>query len=529
MDPKASTVATADPQSPGAPRKLSGLKRSLIWSTPLLLLVTLFGWALSSPVGSSPDDDFHVASIWCAYGERSGLCEDRETAETERFVPASIVQMTCFAFQPKIDGSCQNGVTEEPSEDLLPVNHGNWVDGAYPPLFYLTYGAFASSNVAVAVITIRMLNSLLAVVVLSATFWALPRKLKPVLALSSALALVPLGLFTIASTNPSSWALLSAAVIFPTLLGLSETAGKRRIVLLSLFAIGLILAAGSRADAAAYAILAALTAWFLAKIRNRWITSALIAVVIIGAVSFLSSGQSSGLGGLSVDGNQNSDGSLSLVLYNLFHLPNLWLGMFTNLGWLDTAISPIALFALVFGSVGVIFTALAELSWKKGIALAIVAVAITAIPMYVLYGSNAAVGSQVQPRYILPLFVLLLAVAIVPRPTPLRFSATQLVFLVTGISGAQAVALYDQLSRYTNGERTLDLDTGNWWWGGAPVSANITLIIASLTFTVAIALLGRSYHQMVTLPTNLNSVSSPESSSTPVPDRQPDSRTADQS
>ena len=42
---------------------------------PLALLVVFGSWAVTSPVGSSPDDDYHLSSIWCAGGERSGVCE----------------------------------------------------------------------------------------------------------------------------------------------------------------------------------------------------------------------------------------------------------------------------------------------------------------------------------------------------------------------------------------------------------------------------------------------------------------------
>lgn len=31
----------------------------------VLMLLTGLGWAVSSPVESSPDEDFHLGSIWC--------------------------------------------------------------------------------------------------------------------------------------------------------------------------------------------------------------------------------------------------------------------------------------------------------------------------------------------------------------------------------------------------------------------------------------------------------------------------------
>ena len=41
-------------------------------AAPVALFVALGSWVLASPVGSSPDDDYHMASIWCGQGVREG-------------------------------------------------------------------------------------------------------------------------------------------------------------------------------------------------------------------------------------------------------------------------------------------------------------------------------------------------------------------------------------------------------------------------------------------------------------------------
>jgi len=38
------------------------------------VLVALGAWSVASPVGASPDEDYHLVSIWCSHGERPGLC-----------------------------------------------------------------------------------------------------------------------------------------------------------------------------------------------------------------------------------------------------------------------------------------------------------------------------------------------------------------------------------------------------------------------------------------------------------------------
>ena len=64
-----------------ARKKIVAKKDSLFlirWVSVAILsaILTLSGWALSSPIGSSPDDDFHLPSIWCGQGFRDGLCEE---------------------------------------------------------------------------------------------------------------------------------------------------------------------------------------------------------------------------------------------------------------------------------------------------------------------------------------------------------------------------------------------------------------------------------------------------------------------
>ena len=51
--------------------RLGQSKFKVIQLVPLLAILALACWALASPVGSSPDDNFHLASIWCAGGNES--------------------------------------------------------------------------------------------------------------------------------------------------------------------------------------------------------------------------------------------------------------------------------------------------------------------------------------------------------------------------------------------------------------------------------------------------------------------------
>ena len=121
---------------------------------PLLFFVALAGWAVASPPGSSPDEDYHLVSAWCALGTREGFCEPG-SSPTTRVVPLDLLRAPCYAFQPTESGNCP----ADPGE-TIDTDRGNFV-GYYPNGFYTFMGLFASSSLAGSVIVMRLANSLI--------------------------------------------------------------------------------------------------------------------------------------------------------------------------------------------------------------------------------------------------------------------------------------------------------------------------------------------------------------------------------
>ena len=54
----------------------------------LAFWVVLVGWAMASPMGSAPDDDYHLASIWCAEGVAADACSDEGVDAQSLAVPS---------------------------------------------------------------------------------------------------------------------------------------------------------------------------------------------------------------------------------------------------------------------------------------------------------------------------------------------------------------------------------------------------------------------------------------------------------
>jgi len=461
---------------------------ALAIAIPVLLFLSLVSWAFASPVGSSPDDDFHLPSIWCGLGERPGLCAPGSEPET-RSVPAALTDAACFAFKPDVSGSCWN-----PSETGM-VDTPRVNVGLYPPLFYGTMSLFASDDIQTSVLTVRIFNSLLTVGVLTAVFFALPRRLRPALVVSAVGAAVPLGMFVAASTNPSAWAYISAATVWICLYGAMLTDGRRRWLLAGLAVLGGVLGAGARADSAAYAVLSIVLAVILGARRGRslWAAATASLVIAVAAVAFYLSARQGGavVTGLSLDPVPLT---IDQHISNFLNIPTLLAGALGGwgLGWLDTYMpSAVSTLSLMVAA-GAIFVGARGMTPRRVIAFAVSLSALYLVPFVLLAQSEAMVGAQIQPRYILPLLVIFLGVASASWDIEPSWTVARIVFAGVALSVATVIALHVSIRRYTTGVDDPAISLGaraEWWWNGIP-SPSLVWVGGSVAFILAFVLLG---------------------------------------
>lgn len=475
----------------------------------LLLFLTLGAWSLSSPVGSSPDDDFHLASIWCGQGERDGLCE-AGSAENTRLVPDKAVSAACFVGKPSASAACQGSEFLDSGFTLVETARLN-SGSQYPPGYYLVASAFAGDNVALSTIGIRLFNSAIFSALFVATWVALPRRFRFMLSASVAVTFAPLAAFTIASVNPSSWSISAGFLTFPAILGFFATTGRRKLALGALGTVSALLAIASRGDSAAYTVVAILAAAVLSfkTTKEFWLTFLTVpqVLLVLSIAAFFLTGQT----GLALSGDMG-DGSLTasgveidevpptadiLTILNLLSLPALWTGVFGNnwgIGWLDTSLPAVVPAAGMFLFAGLIFLATAYLTWRKVLALLGIGFAAVAVPTIILVQAYSLVGSHVQPRYILPLISMFLAAALAPsldtsgtwKALP-SLGLTQLCVVALGAVGANAISLFSNLRRYvTDGSYYLDTQTA-WWWVTGPSPFGV-LAVGSLAFALLMTL-----------------------------------------
>src|SRR5512133_358244 len=104
-------------------------RRAIVAAVGVLLLLAVgVAWSVASPLGATPDEDFHLASIWCSALAPSGSCERTgvpEDPHVERvIVPAQLLHQSmagCFAFHPDVAASCQ-AITPVPDPPITRAN-----------------------------------------------------------------------------------------------------------------------------------------------------------------------------------------------------------------------------------------------------------------------------------------------------------------------------------------------------------------------------------------------------------------------
>jgi hypothetical protein len=157
-----------------------------------------------------------------------------------------------------------------------------------------------------------------------------------------------------------------------------------------------------------------------------------------------------------------------------------------GLGWLDTPVNSVTAYpvVLIIGFLGL--TGLSRLTPAKTIAVLAVFLPMLVLPLMTLYRTRLVVGESIQPRYILPLMPMLLAILLIDREgdRAVRLSRVQSVLIVLALTVANMAAVYANIRRYVTGvDGPIMVDDLEWWWQSAPSPALVT-VVSGLAFAV---------------------------------------------
>lgn len=481
-----------------------------------LILVSFGSWALSSAVGSGPDDDYHLGSIWCS--SASGpVCEEAPDGGGV-LIPAALQEaVDCISQKPQQSAGCQpflNGTDPRPD---VASGQNNQTRNLYPNTYYQVASLLKSESIQATALSVRFMNVVLFLFASVGLFFALPLRLRATWVWMWSLALVPLSIFVIASSNPSAWAIIAVASGWISLLGYLESSGLRAWVLGLSFALSGVLAISSRIDSVLYLAFATVLAVWLSDSRGKklllkiwpgFIGLFLIVVQLINNPANLAR-VVKGIGQRSeefedplpwVTSSEVMDGSAfdwSLFWHNLWTIPGLWLGIFGgfpwgSLGWLDTTLPQVVSLSTILVMAGIVFLSSVSASRKKLVGMLASVLALWAIPLYLLQLGGFQAGEQVQPRYLVPLMLVFLGTTLLTASgKPLLTNSRAVWFVIVALSVANAIALHTNIRRYTTGVRVqgFNLDSPReWWWPFFPefLSPNLVWVIGTLSFAALI-------------------------------------------
>lgn len=463
-------------------------------AAPALTLLALAAWAVASPVGAGPDDDYHLVSAWCASAEGAEHCTDAAQRRSVMAPAGFVYAADCFAFEPEVSAGCQRELDFAP-DDLVRTDRGNFY-GAYPAGFYTAMGWLVGEDLQASVVLMRVANAAIFVGFATALFWLLPASRRPTLVWMWLLTTVPLGAFVIASTNPSSWAITGVGTSWLALVGWYESVGRRKAGLAVVFAASVLLATTARGEAAIFTVLGIVAAVILSFRRDRRfaLESILPAAAIVFCIVMFRVSRPIGAitEGLQGDPERNP---IALVALNILQTPLVWTGVFGNqwgLGWLDTTMPAVVWLATLGAFVGAVFMALRSMSKRKALVLIAGLIALWALPVAVLTAAGDEVGENLQPRYLVPLMVVFAGALLFATTRP-RVELTRVQRWLIGVSlgAAFAIALQVNLQRYVHGteapQPVLDLNA-QWWWD-IPVGPTAVWAAGSLAFAGLLALL----------------------------------------
>ena len=475
-------------------------------------LLALGGWLAAAPTGASPDDDYHLTSIWCARGFDEGVCLPNPGGPPDRstFVPFPVASMSCTAYDATVSAACQaDALARDPR--TLTLGIGGNVEGERAGLYYWVMHTFVSADFPRAFASIRIANLLTALAVVGATMAVAAPRLRRVVALTWLVGGLPLGYFLITSVNTSAWGLIGLGTAWANALTASRPGPTlRRASAGALALLGVTMALGARTEALAHLALAVPAVILLHRAgasraagrpdrssrmrRSAAATAgvagiAVIAFALLPTPSYLAALLGS-IGDGVADVAERGFGDPWLAV--LLEVPQLWaggLGDRWGLGWLDTPMPSLTSVATVGSFAVLLGLGLQGADRRRGAAVAATLTGLFALPMFSLLAAGLVVGEQFQPRHYLPALFLLLGAATLSdrRSHGPALGVGARSALMIALAVANAAALHTTIRRYSAGltqARVWDLDGSiEWWWPALP-SPMTVWIVASLAYAV---------------------------------------------
>ena len=434
--------------------------RAVLAVTLAAMFLLFATWAISSPVGSSNDETFHLASMWCS-GQGDSDCQ----------VPKFIAAAPCFSEKPELTPACRTA-----DDKKLESTERFWRTGVQQDLLYYKFaGSIISDDLESSVIRLRIINSLIATLMFGATIFLGWGRLSRAFLIAFCATAVPLGLFLIPSVNPQSWLYIGSFSSWVLIwLALTEENKQRCIwvFIFTLFAVSLTVT--SRADGplilSVITISVSVLAWKEKKLLQRRLIPA-----IIGGLILLIWKNSQIVGALKNSLVEKGSGFFSpyYTMHNLPRMIEFYFGDFaTRIGDSDTGMPPLVVLGALFIFVVWLMWALRSVGRPRGFVAFGLLLILIFVPVLVLNNAAYQIGGLFLPRYMWPfLFGFVFVLGSNNRDKLNRLSLGEAALVICAFIPSVTAAQFVLIKRYTVSADSTSWDLNAdklWWWSSGP-------------------------------------------------------------
>jgi hypothetical protein len=497
---------------------------------PALLFLLGLSWAFASPIGSAADDHFHLSSIWCAKGENN-LCNNGPNEDTQLVARVLASWPPCYVKWPSSFKSADCLSEIELPLQLIEIKKDYLNSpGNYPPLFYDAMKIFAGDNPYSSIQIMRIINTFISSFLLFLALLVSPFIVKRALIISWGIVIIPVGIFYIASTNPTSWAIGSLGTFWAFILAIiyqRKRSNKLLLVAIIGALLSLLLSLGSRSDSVVYLTIS-LTAIFIItfnkeifinKSKQFYLSSSIVVALISFYLFSFVSGKLIGGIGLRFPGAQSTNDQPNSLVNLLLDFPSFIVGLFGGqspykdqfrgdlyknfsygISWSDFSLPTVTGISIFTSFIVILFAGLNKASLKKMLSVTTVFINLVLIIILTKGSSGVRFGAfndvHFQPRYFIPGLLILTGFSLIksgkndPLLNPIP-SAIVTTFLIIGGSFAWLATI----SRFSVGPNSAFT---NFWkdplWWSLPESITrleffiVTFLITTLWYISTILL-----------------------------------------
>ena len=452
-----------------------------------LFLLTLFCWSVASSIGSGPDADYHLSSIWCGWGESDGICENRGSNGNQYVAEVPFMFQMCNSRPIEYFPECVE-VAAQPETQYLRT-----AESSQQNLYYKVMRVFASENPDQSVLMMRFINSLVASIVLWGLLVFTSGKIRFAALTSWTICLVPIAIQYFSSVNPRGWATLAVmsswAFLAEALAAKRNT--KQRKVAILFFVITVFLAFMTRIDASAFVIFTSLivivwhyqTSGLINPKRIAiGIVSLILLIVITRQFSYLSDR-------ISLDYPVNFPFKQFLLMQITFGPEAIVSAWGYRIGQQGNGPG-------ITGVIGVsLMAATIAFALRNSQAVQKALVSFVLFFMYlVIYRGSSIIQTLVPAsgEYILGLTVFLIAMIVYTSRSESQFfeRSSARTTCITLISFSHILSFYTYFEFYVKRGVSIgvfeDLDLQQKWWWSTQVNPNVVFIIGAISFPLAL-------------------------------------------